>query len=97
MLNIGVISQKKLLFALFLFWGRVYDLCVYFMTGAPKAQPKVVLEKPGIKPSTPGLQGIALIHYTMAASNLHGTLIQILDCVTTWYRCLGGYKYYLQL
>ena len=28
----------------------------------------MVLEKPGIKPVTPGLQGIALIHYTMAAS-----------------------------
>ena len=48
--------------------GRVYDLCVYYMTGAPKGSPKVVLcgfmEKPGIEPATPGLQGIALIHYT---------------------------------
>ena len=42
------------------------------MTGAPKGSPKVVLcgfmiffmEKPGIEPATPGLQGIALIHYT---------------------------------
>ena len=26
------------------YWaGRVYDLCVYYMTGLPKAQPKVVL------------------------------------------------------
>ena len=25
-------------------------------------------EKPGIEPATPGLQGIALIHYTTAAS-----------------------------
>ena len=25
------------------YWaGRVYDLCVYYMTGTPKAQPKVV-------------------------------------------------------
>ena len=23
--------------------GRVYDLCVYYMTGAPKGSPKVVL------------------------------------------------------
>ena len=47
--------------------GRVYDLCVYYMTGAPEGSPKVVLcgfmEKPGIEPATPGLQGIALIHY----------------------------------
>ena len=38
------------------------------MTGAPEGSPKVVLcgfmEKPGIEPATPGLQGIALIHYT---------------------------------
>ena len=32
------------------------------------AQPKVFLEKLGIEPATPGLQGIALIHYNMAAS-----------------------------
>ena len=51
--------------------GRVYDLCVYYMTGAPEGSPKVVLcgfmEKPGIEPATPGLQGIALIHYTTGA------------------------------
>ena len=42
------------------------------MTGAPEGSPKVVLcgfiffmEKPGIEPATPGLQGIALIHYTV--------------------------------
>ena len=37
----------------------------------PKAQPKVVLEKPRIEPATPGLQGIApsLIHYTTTAMN----------------------------
>ena len=33
--------------------GRVYDLCVYYMTGAPEGSPKVVLcgfmEKPGIE------------------------------------------------
>ena len=53
---------------------RVYDLCVYYMTGAPEGSPKVVLcvfygfmEKPGIEHATPGLQGIALIHYTTGA------------------------------
>ena len=44
--------------------GRVYGLCVYFMTGAPKGSSKVVLQKPGIEPATPGLQGIARIHCT---------------------------------
>ena len=48
-------------------------ICVfYYMTGAPEGSPKVVLcgfmEKPGIEPATPGLQGIALIHYTTGAS-----------------------------
>ena len=46
------------------------------MTGAPEGSPKVVLcvffngfmEKPRIEPATPGLQGIALIHYTTGAS-----------------------------
>ena len=28
------------------------------------------MEKPGIEPATPGLQGIALIHYTTGASQL---------------------------
>ena len=39
------------------------------MTGAPEGSPKVFfMEKPGIEPATPGLQGIALIHYTTGAS-----------------------------
>ena len=50
------------------------------MTGAPEGSPKVVFmwfygfvlqqesNKPGIEPATPGLQGIALIHYTTGAS-----------------------------
>ena len=47
------------------------------MTGAPEGSPKVVLcgfygfmEKPGIEPATPGLQGIALIHFTTGASQM---------------------------
>ena len=51
------------------------------MTGAPEGSPKVVLcvffygfmEKPGIEPATPGLQGIALIHYTTGASMAIGS------------------------
>ena len=44
------------------------------MTGAPEGSPKVVLygfmEKPGIEPATPGLQGIALIHYTTGVGEI---------------------------
>ena len=49
------------------YWaGRVYDLCVYYMTGTPEGSTESgFMEKPGIEPATPGLQGIALIHYTM--------------------------------
>ena len=49
------------------YWaGRVYDLCVYYMTGTLEGSTKSgFIEKPGIEPATPGLQGIALIHYTM--------------------------------
>ena len=52
------------------YWaGRVYDLCVYYMTGTPEGSTESgFMEKPGIKPATPGLQGIALIHYTTGAS-----------------------------
>ena len=48
------------------YWaGRVYDLCVYYMTGTPEGSTKSgFMEKQGIGPATPGLQGIALIHYT---------------------------------
>ena len=52
------------------YWaGRVYDLCVYYMTGTPEGSTESgFMEKPGIEPTTPGLQGIALIHYTTGAS-----------------------------
>ena len=52
------------------YWaGRVYDLCVYYMTGIPEGSTESgFMEKLGIEPATPGLQGIALIHYTTEAS-----------------------------
>ena len=52
------------------YWaGRVYDLCVYYMTGTPEGSTESgFMEKPGIEPATPGLQGLALIHYTTGAS-----------------------------
>ena len=46
----------------------VYDLCVYYMTGTPEGSTESgFMEKPEIEPATPGLQGIALIHYTTGA------------------------------
>ena len=41
--------------------GRVYGCCVYFMMQAPEGSTKSgFMKKPGIKPATPGLQGIGL-------------------------------------
>ena len=52
------------------YWAeRVYDLCVYYMTGTPEGSTESgFMEKPVIEPATPGLQGIALTHYSTAAS-----------------------------
>ena len=39
------------------------------MMGTPEGSTKSgFMEKPGIEPATPGLQGIAFIHYTTGAS-----------------------------
>ena len=45
-------------------------ICVFInMTGTPEGSTESgFMEKPGIEPPTPGLQGIALIHYTTGAS-----------------------------
>ena len=60
--------------------GRVYDLCVYYMTGTPEGSTESgFMEKPGIEPATPGLQGIALIHYTTGASLRVGNDIVKID------------------
>ena len=57
--------------------GRVYDLCVYYIDGSTRRLTESgfmrfygFMEKPGIEPATPGLQGIALIHYTTGASQV---------------------------
>ena len=44
-------------------------ICVFnYMTGTPEGSTESgFMEKPGIEPATPGLQGIALIHYTTGA------------------------------
>ena len=45
-------------------------ICVFInMTGTPEGSTESgFMEKPGIELATPGLQGIALIHYTTGAS-----------------------------
>ena len=47
--------------------GLMVCVCIIWREH-PKAKPKVVLEEPGIEPATPGLQDLALIHYTTTAS-----------------------------
>ena len=49
-------------------------ICVFInMTGTPEGSTESgFMEKPGIEPATPGLQGIALIHYTTGAWLLSG-------------------------
>ena len=45
-------------------------ICVFInMTGTPEGSTESdFMEKPGIEPATPGLQGKALIHYTTGVS-----------------------------
>ena len=65
------------------YWaGRVYDLCVYYMTGTPEGSTESVffMEKPGIEPATTGLQGIALIHYTTGASLKYSYFVCLFVC-----------------
>ena len=47
-----------------------FMICVFIIwRELPKAATESgFMEKPGIEPATPGLQGIALIHYTTGAS-----------------------------
>ena len=71
--------------------GRVYDLCVYYMTGTPEGSTESgFMEKLGIEPASPGLQGIAFIHYTTGASllTLMLTLNECINCI------ISQFKYY---
>ena len=53
------------------YWaGRVYDVCLLYDGSTRRLTESGFMEKPGIEPATPGLQGIALIHYTTGASYL---------------------------
>ena len=51
-----------------------FMICVFInMTRTPEGSTESgFMEKPGIEPATPGLQGIALIHYTTGASGNNG-------------------------
>ena len=53
------------------------------MTGTPEGSTESgFMEKPGIEPATPGLQGIALIHYTTGASLRCGaSFVDLFVCV----------------
>ena len=54
-------------------------MCVNYMTGTPEGSTESgFMEKPGIEPATPGLQGIALIHYNTEASCEWVSVISIL-------------------
>ena len=48
-----------------------FMICVfYYMTGTPEGSTESgFMEKPGIEPTTPGLQGIALIYYTTGGAS----------------------------
>ena len=64
-------------------------MCVYYMTGTPECSTESgFMEKPGIEPATPGLQGIALIHYTTGASlSSLGSIFQIYVFVAVFLGC----------
>ena len=47
--------------------GNLSNSVIIIVLNACKRLPKVFLKKPRIEPTTPGLQGRALIHYTTAA------------------------------
>ena len=59
------------------------------MTGTPEGSTEsVFMEKPGIEPATPGLQGIALIQYTTMKTILKMRIMPDNNCEKTFY----GYK-----
>ena len=74
-------------------WFKIF---VGFITGTPKGSPKAVfMEKPGIEPATPGLQGIALIHYTTAALWESG-FVAFWDTGFVLYKNIGHWQIYMK-
>ena len=47
-------------------WFKI--VCWFYVVNTQRLTESGFMEEPGIEPATPGLQGIALIHYTTAAS-----------------------------
>ena len=73
-----------------------FMICVFInMTGTPEGSTESgFMEKPGIEPATPGLQGIALIHYTTGAYiGRHIIIISFLvDFLRSYrYKCIKFY------
>ena len=55
------------------YWARgVYDVCLLYDGSTRRLTESGFMEKPGIEPATPGLQGIALIHYTQKKKTFCG-------------------------
>ena len=48
-------------------WFKI--VCWFYVGNIQRLTESGFMEKPGIEPATPGLQGIALIHYTTGASH----------------------------
>ena len=58
------------------------------MTGTPEGSTESgFIEKPGIEPATPGLQGIALIHYTTGVSQDYLTWVKTMELLFGY--CVG--------
>ena len=63
------------------------------MTGTPEGSTESgFMEKPGIEPATPGLQGIALIHYTTGASLKFRKWVENLPEVYLKFSIITDYK-----
>ena len=50
--------------------GWFMIVCWFYVGNTQRLTESGFMEKPGIEPATPGLQGIALIHYTTGASQI---------------------------
>ena len=72
------------------YWaGRVYDLCVYYMTGTPEGSTESgFMEKPGIEPATPGID--FLLGYAVTCSFSHARVQELMSRKLQVCKVLGG-------
>ena len=73
-------------------------ICVFIhMTGTPEGSTESgFMDGPGIEPATPGLQGIALIHYTTGAYIFCAFYVCTLtNCTQTWQTSIEFWPLYL--